>query len=110
MFLFLFFSLFDLNNIFTILTLLLDVPFLALSCTSWYPNLVISHSVMPFDFCRPLSNGQRGEVYEVNGDQVAVILDNSGNKPEEGSENEKSKEHCSKSPIYWIDSMCLFHY
>lgn len=58
---------------------------------------------------RPLSNGQRGEVYEVNGDQVAVILDNSGNKQEEGNENDKSKEHGSKSPIYWIDIQDIVH-
>ncbi|KAJ0988347.1 hypothetical protein J5N97_006703 [Dioscorea zingiberensis] len=58
---------------------------------------------------RPLSNGQRGEVYEINGDQVAVILDNSGIKPEEGNENEKSKEQGSKSPIYWIAIQDIVH-
>ncbi|XP_029123804.1 uncharacterized protein [Elaeis guineensis] len=52
---------------------------------------------------RALSNGQRGEVYEVNGDQVAVILDSMGNKMEEGNETESINEPDAKSSIYWID-------
>ncbi|KAL4638270.1 hypothetical protein ACB092_03G135100 [Castanea dentata] len=51
---------------------------------------------------RPLSNGQCGEVYEVNGDRVAVILDISEKKANDGEE-EKEKES-SKPPIYWIDA------
>lgn len=67
-------------------------------------------------FSRSLSTGQRGEVYEVNGDQVAVILDNTGNKVEEGNSettkeqnSETTKEQDAKPSIYWIDSMILFH-
>lgn len=59
-------------------------------------------------FSRSLSTGQRGEVYEVNGDQVAVILDNTGNKVEEEN-SETTKEQDAKPSIYWIDSMILFH-
>ncbi|XP_075657469.1 uncharacterized protein LOC142627481 isoform X4 [Castanea sativa] len=51
---------------------------------------------------RPLANGQCGEVYEVNGDRVAVILDISEKKANNGEE-EKEKES-SKPPIYWIDA------
>lgn len=50
---------------------------------------------------RPLSNGQRGEVYEVNGDKVAVILDIEEKNANEGEED-KLKEP-SKPPIHWLD-------
>ncbi|XP_012572706.1 uncharacterized protein [Cicer arietinum] len=50
---------------------------------------------------RPLSNGQRGEVYEVNGDRVAVILDVNEEKANE-SEVENSNNDRAKPPIYWI--------
>ncbi|XP_050275881.1 uncharacterized protein LOC126717928 isoform X1 [Quercus robur] len=56
---------------------------------------------------RPLSNGQCGEVYEVNGDRVAVILDISEKKANDGEE-EKEKES-SKPPIYWIDAKEIEH-
>ncbi|KAL0004951.1 hypothetical protein SO802_012512, partial [Lithocarpus litseifolius] len=56
---------------------------------------------------RPLSNGQSGEVYEVNGDRVAVILDISEKKANDGEE-EKEKES-SKPPIYWIDAKEIEH-
>ncbi|KAJ4951110.1 hypothetical protein NE237_027942 [Protea cynaroides] len=51
---------------------------------------------------RPLSSGQRGEVYEVNGDRVAVILDSTENKTLEGDKDEKSTEQAAQSSIYWI--------
>ncbi|URE16016.1 hypothetical protein MUK42_01893 [Musa troglodytarum] len=57
---------------------------------------------------RSLSTGQRGEVYEVNGDQVAVILDNSGNKVEEGN-SETTMEQDAKPSIYWIDIQDIVH-
>ncbi|THU61269.1 hypothetical protein C4D60_Mb07t21520 [Musa balbisiana] len=65
---------------------------------------------------RSLSTGQRGEVYEVNGDQVAVILDNTGNKVEEGNSettkeqnSETTKEQDAKPSIYWIDIQDIVH-
>ncbi|KAG6708019.1 peroxisomal ATPase pex6-like [Carya illinoinensis] len=57
---------------------------------------------------RPLSNGQHGEVYEVNGDRVAVILDIS-EKNANDEEGEKLKEEPSKPPIYWIDVKEIEH-
>ncbi|KAG6713643.1 hypothetical protein I3842_05G163600 [Carya illinoinensis] len=56
---------------------------------------------------RPLSNGQRGEVYEVNGDRVAVILDICEKNSNE--EEEKLKEEPSKPSIYWIDVKEIEH-
>lgn len=57
--------------------------------------------------CRPLSNGQRGEVYEVDGDRVAVILDVNDVKPD-GNKDEKSSESPPKPPIYWIHGNFIF--
>ncbi|GFZ15712.1 P-loop containing nucleoside triphosphate hydrolases superfamily protein [Actinidia rufa] len=51
---------------------------------------------------KPLSNGQRGEVYEVNGDRVAVILDITENRAGEGEKDEKPTEKAIKSLVYWI--------
>ncbi|KAK7264111.1 hypothetical protein RJT34_31715 [Clitoria ternatea] len=50
---------------------------------------------------RPLTNGQRGEVYEVNGDRVAVILDLNQDRANEG-EVESINHDSTKPPIYWI--------
>ncbi|XWS68494.1 hypothetical protein CRYUN_Cryun04dG0095400 [Craigia yunnanensis] len=59
---------------------------------------------------RPLSSGQRGEVYEVNGDRVAVILDIiSNNKAKEEERDEKSTEDCASPPVYWIDVKDIEH-
>ncbi|XP_038983219.1 uncharacterized protein LOC120111017 isoform X2 [Phoenix dactylifera] len=58
---------------------------------------------------RTLSNGQRGEVYEVNGDQVAVILDRMGNKMEEENKAESINEQDAKPSIYWIDIQDIVH-
>ncbi|XP_011621877.1 uncharacterized protein LOC18422392 isoform X1 [Amborella trichopoda] len=57
---------------------------------------------------RPLSSGQRGEVYEVNGDQVAVILDHSEKKTKD-EKNGEVTEDASKAPVYWIDIHDLEH-
>ncbi|KAJ6843519.1 uncharacterized protein M6B38_295505 [Iris pallida] len=57
---------------------------------------------------RPLSNGQRGEVYEVNGDQVAVILDSIDSKKEEGNKDENKKQD-SRPLIYWFDIQDIAH-
>ncbi|WVZ07045.1 hypothetical protein V8G54_020391 [Vigna mungo] len=58
-------------------------------------------SVQVTDKDRPLTNGHRGEVYEVNGDQVAVILDINEDKVNEGEVENPSDDH-TKPPIYWI--------
>uniref|UniRef100_A0A9I9DTQ0 AAA+ ATPase domain-containing protein n=1 Tax=Cucumis melo TaxID=3656 RepID=A0A9I9DTQ0_CUCME len=57
---------------------------------------------------RPLSNGQRGEVYEVDGDRVAVILDVNDVKPD-GDKEEKSSESPPKPPIHWIQAKHIEH-
>ncbi|XP_074590357.1 uncharacterized protein LOC141846248 isoform X2 [Curcuma longa] len=46
---------------------------------------------------RSLSTGQRGEVFEINGDQVAVILDNAE------LNTDTFEEPDAKSSVYWID-------
>jgi hypothetical protein len=56
---------------------------------------------------RTLSNGQRGEVYEVNGDQVAVIFDPPTEKLHGGDVDVTSKEENAKPSIYWVDGMPL---
>ncbi|XP_078444888.1 uncharacterized protein LOC144714020 isoform X2 [Wolffia australiana] len=53
---------------------------------------------------RSLSSGHRGEVYEVNGDQVAVILDSIENKSgEEGKDEQGLGGDASRPSIYWIN-------
>ncbi|XWS63318.1 hypothetical protein CRYUN_Cryun06bG0084900 [Craigia yunnanensis] len=59
---------------------------------------------------RPLSSGQRGEVYEVNGDRIAVILDiSSNNKAKEEERDEKSTEDSASPPVYWMDVKDIEH-
>ncbi|TVU28518.1 hypothetical protein EJB05_20039 [Eragrostis curvula] len=58
---------------------------------------------------RPLSNGQRGEVYEVNGDQVAVIFDPPAEKLHAGDVDVTSKEQNAKPSIYWVDAQDIAH-
>lgn len=53
-----------------------------------------------------MPKGQRGEVYEVNGDQVAVILDNTEEKIKEGNKDENIKQD-AKPSVYWFNSMSL---
>ncbi|KAL9292008.1 hypothetical protein AtEden1_Chr3g0178141 [Arabidopsis thaliana] len=57
---------------------------------------------------RPLSSGQRGEVYEVNGNRVAVIFDIGGDTSSEGGDK-KSTEHSHKLHMHWIDVGDLKH-
>ncbi|OMO60115.1 ATPase, AAA-type, core [Corchorus capsularis] len=53
---------------------------------------------------RHLSSGQRGVVYEVNGDSVAVILDSSSDdKAKEEQKDEKSTEQSANPPVCWLD-------
>lgn len=56
-----------------------------------------------------MQNGQRGEVYEVNGDQVAVILDRVENNFRHEGKNEKITEQDVTPSLYWIDGMILQH-
>ncbi|KAL5199713.1 hypothetical protein ABZP36_020916 [Zizania latifolia] len=58
---------------------------------------------------RTLSNGQRGEVYEINGDQVAVIFDPPEEKLTDGKKDEASKEQLAKSAVYWVDTHDIEH-
>ncbi|EAZ36337.1 hypothetical protein OsJ_20663 [Oryza sativa Japonica Group] len=53
---------------------------------------------------RTLSNGQRGEVYEINGDQAAVIFDPSEDKLSDDKKDEASKEHLAKPAVCWVDT------
>lgn len=54
--------------------------------------------------CRSLTSGQRGEVYEVDGDNVAIILDTSSDeKAKEEEKDEKVIDHSSKPPVCWIN-------
>ncbi|KAL8042011.1 hypothetical protein ABFX02_09G022200 [Erythranthe guttata] len=50
---------------------------------------------------RSLSSGQRGEVYEVNGDQVAVIFEINGKITEE-VKDEKSVEPTAEPSVCWL--------
>jgi ATP-dependent 26S proteasome regulatory subunit len=58
---------------------------------------------------RSLSSGQRGEIYEVNGERIAVILDPIGNKTDEGEKDVKPEEQSSKATVYWIHVTDIEH-
>lgn len=51
---------------------------------------------------RPLSSGQLGEVYEVNGDRVAVILDACEKGADEVEKDEQSTDKSTVLSVYWI--------
>ncbi|XP_050375401.1 uncharacterized protein LOC126792927 isoform X2 [Argentina anserina] len=51
---------------------------------------------------RPLPNGQRGEVFEVSGDQIAVILDINDNPGSDVEKEEKEEDQPANPPVYWI--------
>ncbi|MCL7027408.1 hypothetical protein MKW94_020774 [Papaver nudicaule] len=58
---------------------------------------------------RPLSTAQRGEVYEVTGDRVAVIVD-TGDKETKGVKMDgMSDEEAAKSSIHWLDVHDIEH-
>ncbi|KAM1180485.1 hypothetical protein ACFX2G_019944 [Malus domestica] len=50
---------------------------------------------------RPLPKGQRGEVYEVSGDRVAVLLDVKQMTGTEVDREEKDAEQPAHPPVYW---------
>ncbi|XP_047075693.1 uncharacterized protein LOC124685396 isoform X2 [Lolium rigidum] len=61
---------------------------------------------------RTLSNGQRGEIYEINGDQVAVIFDPPDEKLADSTKdkaNEDAEEEDAKSSVYWVDTQDIAH-
>ncbi|XP_015160857.1 uncharacterized protein [Solanum tuberosum] len=58
---------------------------------------------------RSMSSGQRGEIYEVNGDQVAVIFDVSEKQTMEEEKDEKPKAQDVKPSIYWIPANEIEH-
>ncbi|KAL3835199.1 hypothetical protein ACJIZ3_009935 [Penstemon smallii] len=55
-----------------------------------------------------ISSGQRGEVYEVNGNQVAVILD-SGKGATLGEQDEKSAEPAALPSLCWLHVKDIEH-
>lgn len=56
----------------------------------------------------PLTTGQRGEIFEVNGNRVGVVFDKEGDTSSEGSEK-KPKKQSQKPHIHWIDVKDLKH-
>ncbi|KAG2661576.1 hypothetical protein PVAP13_1KG208352 [Panicum virgatum] len=70
-----------------------------------------SRNAYTFISGRALSNGQRGEVYEINGDQVAVIFDppTPTEKSHDHDEDITSKEENAKPTIYWVDAQDIAH-
>lgn len=58
---------------------------------------------------RPLSSGQRGEVYEVNGDRVAVILDIGDKKVHHEEKDGKVTEEALIPPVYWMQVKDIEH-
>lgn len=56
---------------------------------------------------RTLPNGQRGEIYEINGDQVAVILDSTEDKTTEGNKDEDKQD--AKPSVYWFNIQDIVH-
>lgn len=64
-------------------------------------------------FDRPLTSGQRVEIYEVNEDRVAVILDINESREGEGEKDENAAEKARKTPVSWINgiflNICLFN-
>ncbi|KAL8267195.1 hypothetical protein R6Q59_004539 [Mikania micrantha] len=50
---------------------------------------------------RSIATGQRGEIYEINGERVAVILDIAEDKTDDAKDNEKLEQSATSS-IYWL--------
>ncbi|ESQ47918.1 hypothetical protein EUTSA_v10019988mg [Eutrema salsugineum] len=57
---------------------------------------------------RPLSSGQRGEIFEVSGNSIAVVFDNEGDTSSEGSKKKPTKQS-QKLHMHWIDVNDLKH-
>ncbi|XP_062112925.1 uncharacterized protein LOC133824073 isoform X2 [Humulus lupulus] len=52
---------------------------------------------------RKLQKGQRGEIYEVSGDQAAIIFDIAESKANDASKEDKETEQPAKPPVYWMN-------
>ncbi|KAL8201416.1 hypothetical protein R6Q57_012755 [Mikania cordata] len=50
---------------------------------------------------RSIATGQRGEIYEIDGERVAVILDIAEDKTDDAKDNEKLEQSATSS-IYWL--------
>ncbi|CAH2053281.1 unnamed protein product [Thlaspi arvense] len=57
---------------------------------------------------RPLTSGQRGEIFEVNGNRVAVVFDNEGDTSSEGNKKKPTKQS-QKLHMHWLDVKDLKH-
>ncbi|KZV52133.1 hypothetical protein F511_07088 [Dorcoceras hygrometricum] len=51
---------------------------------------------------RYLSSGQRGEVYEVNGEHIAVVFETTGHSTKEVQQDEKGSEPAAQPSVCWI--------
>ncbi|CAL5354428.1 unnamed protein product [Camellia sinensis] len=58
---------------------------------------------------RSLPNGKRGEVYEVMGDRVALLLDISENSTDEGEKDEKPTGEAAEPLLYFVQVKNLEH-
>ncbi|THG21944.1 hypothetical protein TEA_004636 [Camellia sinensis var. sinensis] len=56
---------------------------------------------------RSLPNGKRGEVYEVMGDRVALLLDISENSTDEGEKDEKPTGEAAEPLLYFVQEKLL---
>lgn len=74
----------------------------------WIYDINICGLIVVYYIFRPLASGQRGEVYEVNGDRVAVILDFTCDSNANVERDEKVKEEPAKAPVYWIDGNLIY--
>ncbi|KAG9451211.1 hypothetical protein H6P81_011176 [Aristolochia fimbriata] len=52
---------------------------------------------------RPLLNGQRGEVYELNGAKVAVVFESDILEGKDSKDEMANGEETAKTSVYWID-------
>nr|XP_011463449.1 PREDICTED: uncharacterized protein LOC101293086 isoform X2 [Fragaria vesca subsp. vesca] len=58
---------------------------------------------------RPLPNGQLGEVFEVSGDRIAVILDINDDPGSDVDKEEKEEDQPANPPVYWIHANHVEH-
>ncbi|KAJ4813991.1 P-loop containing nucleoside triphosphate hydrolases superfamily protein [Rhynchospora pubera] len=58
---------------------------------------------------RKLSHGARGEVFEINGDQVSVIFNLTEDKLEDTNKSEDADEQDEKPSAIWVDIQDLEH-
>ncbi|KAI3812336.1 hypothetical protein L1987_17043 [Smallanthus sonchifolius] len=61
----------------------------------------VGPSVLVEEDNRSIATGQRGEIYEIDGERIAVILDSAENKADDAKDNEKLEQSATSS-IYWL--------